>query len=297
MRSKVSLSEEIHLNVKEKTSPGQHPLNLSVLGLRICNLIFKKRSFVSFYVIEHTGSIHLDCSFTYDFSLHESLETWWNINDGTSNRQIKTVGDRIVEQSADQPVLTDKNQRVIATGVRSRAIFLNYPYSKVSTIYMRLSISDAIVEDSGNYSCHAKTRLDSTQSNLAQINVYYRTKLLRPPEDVSAVLSGQSSLTCNFLIDSRLISEAEIYWTANNQPTASKRTKIAASNNNKNTWMITHKIENVTKNDVGRYKCHVITSFDSAYSGASILRLMTGSIITLHPSNVVTVLGGVAQFR
>ena len=81
---------------------------------------------------------------------------------------------------------------------------------------------DAEVGDSGNYTCHAKTRLDVASTNSAKVQVYHRTKLLSPPSQVSSVISGKAELTCSMRVDPALMSDADIYWTINYQSTSRK---------------------------------------------------------------------------
>ena len=33
-------------------------------------------------VLEKSGRVNLQCSFTYDFSLHETLKVWWEVQKG-----------------------------------------------------------------------------------------------------------------------------------------------------------------------------------------------------------------------
>ena len=140
---------------------------------------------------------------------------------------------------------------------------------------MTLSVTDVMVQDTGNYSCHARTRLDTATTNTAQIQIHHRTNLLKSPQDVSAVLDGPRSLSCQFQIDKRLIKDAEIYWTINNSPTPRDRTKTVPTGGD-HQWKVLYEVDRVKQSDVGAYKCHVITSFDSSHSGPANLRLISG---------------------
>ena len=236
----------------------------------------------------------MKCSFTYDFSLHDSLVTWWSIDNGSDSIQHVTKGDRTTNDSAVDRL--QEEERIVATGVRGRAIFLHFPYRKVSTIYLSLTIKSALVQDSGVYKCNAKTRLDTAASNSAKIQILHRTELLKTPKDISAVLNGEAKLSCNLIIDPSLVEDAEVYWTRNNRPTSFENTKIVPGQEDHKFELI-HTLSNVNEEDTGQYKCHVITSYDSVHSGPAKLKLMSATVITRHPSSVVAVHGGVAQFR
>ena len=189
-----------------------------------------------------------------------------------------------------------EDERMIATGVRGRAIYLNYPYRKVSTIYLNLAIKDAGVLDSANYTCHAKTRLDKATSNSAQLKVMHRTKLVKQPNDAAAVLGGDTQLLCKVFMDSALIEDAEFYWTKNKQPTSDANTKVKQGSSEM-TWSISYLIEYLTEEDIGEYQCHIITPYDSVHSEVAEINIMSETKITRHPSNVTVDIGGVAQFR
>ena len=113
-------SPSLRLTVKESTRAVRHPPDVTVL--------------------EESGSLSLHCSFTYDFSLHPSLVTWWTVSSG----ETVTVLD------------TSHSHRLEDTALRGRALFLTYPYRKISTIYLSLSLADVLLEDDGNYTCHAR---------------------------------------------------------------------------------------------------------------------------------------------
>ena len=93
-------------------------------------------------VLEETGSLSLHCSFTYDFSLHPSLVTWWTVSSGEAVRVLDT----------------SHTERLEETALSGRALYLTYPYRKISTIYLSLSLANVLMEDDGNYTCHARYR-------------------------------------------------------------------------------------------------------------------------------------------
>ena len=108
------------LTVRQRTVATRHSANISVL--------------------EQSGSLTLHCSFTYDFSLHSSLETWWTVERGGLLAVLHTEGD----------------ERRHSTDLRGRAVYLSYPYRQISTIYLSLSLDNVLLEDDGNYTCHAR---------------------------------------------------------------------------------------------------------------------------------------------
>ena len=88
----------------------------------------------------------MQCSFTYDFTLHDSLRVWWEFKN-EKNQTIKMRPEDVPENG---------NNHVFGAVMKGRAFFISYPYRKVSTIYMTLSIDNVLLEDDGNYTCHAR---------------------------------------------------------------------------------------------------------------------------------------------
>ena len=168
---------------------------------------------------EHSGNVHLRCSFTYDFSLHDSLETWWTVTKGSETYKLEVGQEKLRDATDPGSRFQRSSERVYANGFRGRAIYLNYPYRMVSTLYLRLTIIDAEVGDSGLYTCHASTRLDAAHTTSSKIQVFHRTKLLDPPMPVSAVLGGTATMKCGMRIDPALVEDADIYWTRNYKAT------------------------------------------------------------------------------
>ena len=113
-------SEEMVLTVRQRTVARRQPPHISVL--------------------EHSGRLTLRCSFTYDFSLHSSLEAWWTVERGGLRAVLQTEGD----------------ERRHSSHLRGRAVYLTFPYRQISTIYLTLSLEDVLLEDDGNYTCHAR---------------------------------------------------------------------------------------------------------------------------------------------
>ena len=245
--------------------------------------------------LEHSGSLHLKCSFTYDFSLHASLQTWWTIHNGNGTFNKGSILEDHLPSAVDSDQMESETDGIIATVLKGRAMYLMYPYRKVSTVYLTLVINNPRVEDSGAYTCHANTTMDNAASNSAKIEIIRRSRILKQPKSISAVLGGSSTLSCEILIDSRIVKESEIYWTFNERQTSMERIKhekVSA-----NTYLVSHKIESLSDSDIGDYQCHAITSYDSVHSTSVGIRLLRATEITRHPSDTKVALGGIAQFR
>ena len=96
-------------------------------------------------VLEKSGRVNLQCSFTYDFSLHETLKVWWEVQKGDEKFQMKP-----------EDVVENGKSRIFGSAFKGRAVYISYPYRKVSTIYMILSFENVFLRDDGNYTCHSR---------------------------------------------------------------------------------------------------------------------------------------------
>ena len=81
------------------------------------------RTICVFSVLEKSGRVNLRCSFTYDFALHESLEVWWQFA-GEGGQTTRLLPEELSGQG---------DGRVFGTVLKGRAVYLSYPYRKVST--------------------------------------------------------------------------------------------------------------------------------------------------------------------
>ena len=97
-------------------------------------------------MLEESGRVNMQCSFTYDFALHDSLDVWWEFR----NEQEQPI------IMMPQDLTENGSRRLYGTVMKGRAVYISYPYRKVSTIYMTLSIDNVLLEDDGNYTCHAR---------------------------------------------------------------------------------------------------------------------------------------------
>ena len=210
-------SPETQLLVREKTAPKRHLPNLSVL--------------------EDSGDVYMRCSFTYDFALHDSLEISWIFNNGEKTSKI----------------MPNSTGRVQGKALQGRALILTFPYRKVSTTYLTLTIEDVSLEDDGWYTCLATTRLDSAVTQTGRLDVKKKTEIIKNPAHVLAVQGGEVSLLCIVSIDSSLLNDAEIYWTHNGRSTQEAKTRLEVFGHEKQ--KIIHTITDVTSRDQGRYKC------------------------------------------
>ena len=243
--------------------------------------------------LEQTGSLHLQCSFTYDFSLHHSLKTWWALNNDKETIKIDSISEDQLPSAVDSE--SENENDMIATVLKGRAMYLMYPYRKVSTVYLSLVIRNPKVENSGSYTCNANTHLDKASTNAADVEIIRRSGILSHPESVSAVFGGIATLSCELLLDSRIANESEIYWTLNGLPTSTERTKYDKGSSN--SYIVSYKIPSVSDKDVGSYECHAITSYDSVHSRSANLQLLRATNITRHPTDTKVALGGKAMFR
>ena len=66
---------------------------------------------------------------------------------------------------------------------------------------------------------------------------------------------------------------------------------------NETDWILSHHITELANTDLGLYRCHAITSYDSVSSGAANIRLIEQTVISRNPSNITVKDGDVAQFR
>ena len=251
-------SPETRLLVREKTKPKRHLPNLSVL--------------------EGSGNVYMRCSFTYDFALHDSLEISWIFYNGDSSKNIHT----------------NSTGRVQGKAVQGRALILTFPYRKISTTYLTLTIEDVSLEDDGWYTCVAKTRLDSAVTQTGRLDVKKKTEIIKNPAHVMAVQGGAATLLCIVSIDSSLLDDTEVYWTHSGRSTLEDRNNIEVFGHQKQ--KLTHKISEVTPQDQGLYRCHVITPFDSSQSRYARLDVKTGSYMIEEPQSVEAPTGGVAVF-
>ena len=200
-------SPETDLVVREKTNPKRHLPNLSVL--------------------EGSGNVYMRCSFTYDFALHDSLEISWIFYNGEKTTNIKP----------------NSTGRVQGKALQGRALILTFPYRKVSTTYLTLTIEDVGLQDDGWYTCMAKTRLDSAVTQTGRLDVKKKTEIIKNPAHVLAVQGGEATLLCIVSIDSSLIDDTEIYWTHNGRSTQEDRNGMKVFGHVKQ--KITHTITDV----------------------------------------------------
>ena len=102
-------------------------------------------------VLEQSGSLTLRCSFTYDFSLHSSLQTWWEVSRGRSQTVLDTEA--------------EGEGRLHSTVMSGRAVYLTFPYRKISTTYLTLTLDNVLLQDDGNYTCNARSKFKLFNTN------------------------------------------------------------------------------------------------------------------------------------
>ena len=237
----------------------------------------------------------MKCSFTYDFALHNSLKTWWTIENENGTFNIDSISEDQFPSAVDSRQSGNEFDGIIATVIKGRAMYLMYPYRKVSTVYLSLDIRRPKIENSGSYTCHANTGMDKATTRSAKVEIINRSKILVHPKPVNAVLGGTATLTCELLVDSRIVNESEFYWTLNGRQTSTER--ITYDERSPNSYDFSYNIPNVSEDDVGYYECHAITSYDSVHSRPANLQILKSTKITKHPSDAKVALGGKVQFR
>ena len=150
---------------------------------------------------------------------------------------------------------------------------MTFPYRRVSTTYLTLTIREVGLQDDGWYRCAASTRMDKAKHKVstffnhlpncfqrARLDVKKKTTMLVHPEPVSAVIGGTVTLGCTISMDLSLVEDGEFYWTREGQGTYEERTLVQVIGHEKQ--LVEHKIDGVVSSDQGHYRCHARTSFD-----------------------------------
>ena len=185
---------------------------------------------------------------------------------------------------------------------------MTFPYRRVSTTYLTLTIREVGLEDDGWYTCAASTRMDKAKHKVstfllhystlsfqrARLDVKKKTTMLVHPEPVSAVIGGTVTLACTISMDSSLVEDGEFYWTREGQGTYEERTLVQVIGHERQ--LVEHKIDGVVPSDQGHYRCHARTSFDDVASEAAVLEIKRGTEITQHPEDWEAEVGEEAEF-
>ena len=90
------------------------------------------------------------------------------------------------------------------------------------------------------------------------------------------------------------MSEAEVYWSLAGRGTSPEWTSVRGEQAG---YTLTHTIPAVTRDQVGFWACHVITSFDSAHSAYAELSVRSGTRILEHPQDTMVLQGNTAEFQ
>ena len=114
-------------------------------------------------------------------------------------------------------------------------------------------------------------------------------------------------------MDPSLLAEAEVYWIKDGQGTAAGRTSIVAtgtditlilnsqvliySGDSTSQYLLQYSIPRVTRDDVGRYSCHLVTTHDSVESRKAELRVRDATRIVRQPQHQTAWEGETVQFR
>ena len=157
--------------------------------------------------------------------------------------------------------------------------------------------------------------MDQVSTSAGFLDVKMRTLVVSHPVGAVLALAGPGSLACTVStcspavlqttrdtqhclqvrIDPTLLQEAELYWTRDGQGTARDRTDTASVG--ESLYRLQHNLSEVTRQDAGRYSCHVITSYDSVRSRPAQLKVRSASRILGQPQTQTVMEGDTAQFR
>uniref|UniRef100_A0A3P8UED9 Neural cell adhesion molecule L1.1 n=1 Tax=Cynoglossus semilaevis TaxID=244447 RepID=A0A3P8UED9_CYNSE len=116
-------------------------------------------------------------------------------------------------------------------------------------------------EDSGTYTCSIK---HTNMSITAHLEVFNRTLILTPPQEVRCPRESSALLDCHFYKDPRL--QHQVVWKMNGFKLLSLQTKTGYNVFPNGTL----KVENVQSEDTGVYSCEVITDLDNAQASGFI---------------------------
>ncbi|PVD38929.1 hypothetical protein C0Q70_01554 [Pomacea canaliculata] len=143
-----------------------------------------------------------------------------------------------------------------------------------------LSIATVIKSDSGAYRCNA-TNIKGTQSAQAYLLVITKTNIVRPPQNQTVIISTQVTFECGIIRDENTLPVWE--WFFYKSPDFVER-----QINNSNRYFISEIgsliISGVSAQDIGKYRCHVISA------GGNDSRTASLNVIELpRPPSIMTV--------
>jgi hypothetical protein len=96
-------------------------------------------------------------------------------------------------------------------------------------------------------------------------------------------------------MDASLVEDSEVWWTREGQGTWEKRTSLEVVGREEQ--RVEHRVEGVTEEDQGHYRCHARTSFDEAVSKVAVLGIKHGTEITRPPVDWEAEIGEEAEFQ
>ncbi|KAG7521394.1 neural cell adhesion molecule L1-like isoform X2 [Solea senegalensis] len=121
-------------------------------------------------------------------------------------------------------------------------------------------------EDRGTYTCSVK---DTNISINAHLEVYNRTMIVTPPQDLHVLRGNSAVLDCHFLKDSRL-HRPQVVWRKNGQKLQESGLEHAHGHRYTFSTNGSLKIKDVQTDDTASYSCEVITDLDNVQDRGSI---------------------------
>ncbi|KAK7506394.1 hypothetical protein BaRGS_00002506 [Batillaria attramentaria] len=135
-----------------------------------------------------------------------------------------------------------------------------------------LLIANVQKSDSGVYKCTA-TNIKGTQSAQAQLVVITKTQIIRPPQNQTVILSTVVRFECGISRDDNTVPVWEWFFYKNGDMANEKQ--LASTGRYQITSDGTLLISGVSAQDIGLYKCHVISAGgnDSRIASLKVIEL------------------------
>ncbi|XP_066526587.1 neural cell adhesion molecule L1.1 [Hoplias malabaricus] len=122
-----------------------------------------------------------------------------------------------------------------------------------------LRITDVRSEDTGLYNCSVK---HSNLSISAFLEVYNRTQIVVPPQNLEVERGSTAVLWCSYLVDNNMCAPLVLWRTDGNKTMNGTQDKHARNS--------TLRITDVKPQDAGKYHCEVISELDKDSATGSI---------------------------
>ncbi|CAH3163905.1 unnamed protein product [Pocillopora meandrina] len=213
-----------------------------------------------------TLTVHFDPEVTIDGDKEKIVAKGDDIKVTCRHKALPPVTD--VQWIKDGEVISTNSTKVINN---SRLNILHFNESLI-----QLSISPAIVADSGNYTCNV-TNMVNSSSDSTSIIVEVKPSIITQPNNVTAEEGVTVKLYCNATGSPIL----HISWTFDGSViTADENSRISLSNDSQELT-----ITNVKRGDSGDYRCLVKNRVGNDTSGRSVINVLYRPEIITHPKN------------